>query len=248
MLKTVIIDDDTRDKEVLEQLLNRYCSDQIEILGTASNITDACLLIAEKKPELVFLDIELGTESGFDLLTKFTHYPFRIIFATAHDKYAVKAIKFNALDYLLKPIEIPELVNAVQKVSVRENNSLDAELKNLVHNLAHPHHKSNKVAIPVSNGYKMVAVETILYCEARKEYTYIHCLNQSLICSSVNLGEYEGLLQDYSFCRVHHSFLVNKDHVKQYIKGEGGELMMENETAIPVSRRKKLEVMGWLKK
>jgi two-component system, LytTR family, response regulator len=228
-------------------LLNKYCFNEITITGSAQCIATAYSLILETKPDIIFLDIELGAESGFDLLGKFTEFPFRVIFVTAHDKYALKAIKFNALDYVLKPVEITELVNAVQKINNTEWVSIDAELKNLIHTLAHPHHKSNRLAIPVLNGYKMMSVEEIQYCEAKKEYTYIYCTNQPAICSSINLGEYEYLLQEYSFYRVHHSFLVNKDHVKQYIKGEGGELMMGNNTMIPVSRRKKAEVMEWLK-
>lgn len=246
MLKAIIIDDNNRDIEILEMMLGKYCFTEICIGGNARNIDAAYQLILETKPDIIFLDIELGNESGFDLLKKFNEYSFKVIFVTAYDKYAIKAIKFNALDYVLKPVEITELVNAVQKVKAVQHISFDAELKNLVHNLANPHHKSNRVAIPVLNGYKLIAVETVLYCEAKKEYTDIHCIGQLPICSSVNLGEYEELLQDYSFCRVHHSFLVNKDHVKQYIKGEGGELWMEDNNRIPVSRRKKIEVMNWL--
>jgi two-component system, LytTR family, response regulator len=246
MLKAIIIDDDLRDKELLEMMLGKYCFNEISIIGIAQNIDSAYQLILETNPDIIFLDIELGNESGFDLLKKFTEYSFKVVFVTAYDKYAVTAIKFNALDYVLKPIVITELVNAVQKMKNAVSVSLDAELKNLIHTLAHPHQKSNKVAIPVLNGYKMIGVETILYCEAKKEYTNIYSSNQPPICSSVNLGEYEELLQAYSFCRVHHSFLVNKDHVIQYIKGEGGELMIDKEIMIPVSRRKKQEVMEWL--
>lgn len=247
MLRAIIIDDNLHDKEVLEMILGKYCSKETNIIGIAKNVDSAYQLILETNPDVIFLDIELGNESGFDLLKKFTEYSFKVIFVTAYERYAVKAIKFNALDYVLKPVEIAEIVNAVQKVNASEHISINAELKNLVHNLAHPYHKSNRVAIPVINGYKMVAIESILYCEAKKEYTNIYCTDQAFICSCVNLGEYEELLQDYSFCRVHHSFLVNKDHVIQYIKGEGGELMMENEITIPVSRRKKTEVVDWLK-
>lgn len=247
MLKAIIIDDDLRDKEILEMMLEKYCSNEICIAGYARNTDMGYELILEKKPDVIFLDVELDTESGFDLLKKFSEYSFKVIFVTAYDKYAVKAIKFNALDYVLKPVVITELVEAIQKLKKREQLSIDSELKNLIHNLAHPHQKSNKVAIPVLTGYKLIAVETILYCEAKKEYTDIHCIGQPPFCSSVNLGEYEELLQDYSFCRVHHSFLVNKDHVAQYLKGEGGELLVENGIRIPVSRRKKTEVMDWLK-
>ena len=115
MLKTVIVDDDFRDRDILKQLLERYCPDEVEVAGSASNVAEAFLLIAEKKPGLVFLDIELGSESGFDLLKKFTQYPFRVIFATAHDQYAIQAIKFNALDYLLKPIERERLERALRE-------------------------------------------------------------------------------------------------------------------------------------
>jgi two-component system LytT family response regulator len=246
MLKAVLVDDDSRDREILELLLKKYCTEDITIAGNAESVDKAYQLILEIRPELIFLDVELGSQTGFDLLSRFSDFPFKIIFVTAYDRYAVQAIKFNALDYVLKPVEISELMHAVEKVKLTDRISIDIELKNLIHTLAHPHQKSNRIAIPVLNGYTMLRVEEILYCEANKEYTNIYCLNQHPICSSINLGEYEDLLKDYSFCRVHHSYLVNKDHVIQYIKGEGGQLMINKETMIPVSRRKKQEVMGWI--
>lgn len=246
MLKAVLIDDDPRDREVLQMFLGKYCSEDVTIAGHADTVDKAFQLILESKPGLIFLDVELGNETGFDLLSRFTEFPFKIIFVSAYEKYAIQAIKFNALDYVLKPVEIGELIKAVQKVKAVERASMDEELKNLIHTLAHPHQKSNRIAVPVLNGYKMIPVEEIQYCEAKKEYTYIHCANQPPVCSSINLGEYEDLLGDYSFCRVHHSFLVNKDHVKQYIKGEGGVLLLDKNVHIPVSRRKKQEVVDWL--
>lgn len=248
MIKAIIVEDDRRDKEVLERILKKFCSGEIEITGSAVDIDAAYQLIIMSNPDVVFLDIELGNESGFDLLRKFNEYNFKVIFVTAYDRYAIRAIKFNAIDYVLKPVDITELVNAVKKVKANERRSFDPEIKNLMKNLANPHLKSNRLAIPVLNGYKLISVESILYCEAKKEYTDIICKDQQTICSSVNLGEYEELLQDYSFCRVHHSFLVNKDHITQYIKGEGGELLMGNDTSIPVSRRRKPDVLEWLKK
>ena len=244
MLKAIIIDDDARDQELLEMLLNKYCSDDIQITGTADTVDKGCLLILETKPDLLFLDVELGEETGFDVLTRLKEIPFKVIFVTAHDRYAIQAIKFNALDYILKPVEIPELVKAVKKT--RETLSITGELQNLLHNLAHPHQKSNRIAVPLLNGYRMISVQDIIFCKAEKEYTYIYATGQAPICSSTNLGEYEDLLRDYSFCRVHHSFLVNKDHVKLYVKGEGGEITTSNDTVIPVSRRKKPEVVEWL--
>jgi two-component system, LytTR family, response regulator len=246
MLNAIIVEDDPRDREVLEILLKKYCSNDVLIVGTAGNVEQGFKLITEIRPGLVFLDVELEDATAFDLLSKFSGFDFRVIFVTAYEKYAMQAIKFNALDYVLKPVEITELVKAVEKVRKAEQVSIGTELKNLIHTLAHPYHKSNRIAIPVQNGYKMVTIEDIQYCEAKKEYTYIYCMNQVPLCSSVNLGEYEELLHGYSFCRVHHSFLVNKDHVKHYVKGEGGEITTSNNTVIPVSRRKKPEVMEWL--
>jgi two-component system, LytTR family, response regulator len=246
MLKAILIDNDYRDREILELLLRKYCVEEVFIAGNAETVTKAYQLVLETKPDLIFLDVELGMETGFDLLSKFTDFSFKVIFVTAYDRYALQAIKFNALDYLLKPIEITELVRAVQKTMKTNTVSIDAELKNLIHTLSHPHHKNNRVAIPMVNGYKMIAVEEIQYCEAQKEYTYIHCTKEPVICSSLNLGEYEELLQGYAFFRVHHSYLVNKDHVKQYIKTDGGELVVGNNILIPVSRRKKQEVLDWL--
>lgn len=246
MFKALLVDDDQRDSDVLTLLLNKYCNDDIVITGYGAAVDESYRLILEKKPDIVFLDVELGVETGFDLLRRFSNFSFRVIFITAHDRYAIQAIKFNALDYVLKPVEIAELVRAVEKVKHAEKISVDAELKNMIHNLAHPHEKGNRIAIPVLNGYRMVPVKDILFCEASKEYTNIHCISGEMVCSSENLGEYDELLTGYGFFRVHHSFLVNKEHVRQYIKGEGGELLLDKNIIVPVSRRKKNEVMDWL--
>jgi two-component system LytT family response regulator len=245
MLRAIIIDDDHRDKEVLAMMINKYCTPEISVIGSAENVDQAYKLILETGPDLVFLDVELGNETGFDLLLKFTDYPFRIIFFTAHDKYAIRAIKFSALDYLLKPIDISELVKAVQKTGLNEKN-FDGAIKNLLKTLSQPRNKTNQIAIPTLSGFQLLPVEEIIYCEANKEYTFIHCVSQPSICSSINLGEYEDLLEDYFFSRVHHSFIVNRHHVRQYIKGEGGELILTNNKKVPVSRRRKQEVIGWL--
>ncbi len=246
MLKAIIVDDDPRDREVLETLLKKYCSDDILLAGTAENIDSGYQLILDTKPELVFLDVELGTSTGFDLLSKFSSFNFRVIFVTAYEKYALQAIKFNALDYILKPVVISELVQTIRKTREQDRLPIDSEIKNLLHTLQHPFRKTNRIAVPLLNGYKLVSVEDITYCEAHKEYTFIHTVSAQPVCSSTNLGEYEDLLQGYSFCRVHHSYLVNKEHVQQYIKGEGGELIIEGKKTIPVSRRKKQDVINWL--
>jgi two-component system, LytTR family, response regulator len=246
MLKAIIIDDDNRDEKILEILLHKYCAQEISLIGAAGNITAAYQLILESKPDLIFLDVELGNETGFDLLSKFTYYSFNVVFVTAYDKYAVRAIKFSALDYILKPVNLDELVKAVQKATKVESISIEKEIRNLLKTIARPGNKTNQIAIPTLNGFQLLPVEEIIYCEAKKEYTLIHCVDQTTLYSSINLGEYEDLLQEYSFLRVHHSYVVNKQHAKQYIKGEGGELLLRNNLQVPVSRRKKQEVVEWL--
>lgn len=248
MLKAILVDDDPQDQDILSQLLFKYCANDVTVAGKAASVDESYRLILEARPDIVFLDVELGSANGFDLLRRFSGFSFRVIFITAHDRYAVQAIKFNALDYVLKPVEITELVKAVERAKQAEKVSVDAELKNMIYNLAHPHEKDNRIAITVLTGHRMVSVKDILFCEASKEYTNIHCLNSETICSSENLGEYEELLKGYDFFRVHHSYLVNKEHVKQYIKGEGGELILDKNRTVPVSRRKKTEVMEWLTK
>jgi two-component system, LytTR family, response regulator len=247
MHDAIIIEDNHRDREILSALLAKYCGKEINIIESVSNLNDAYKLIIKKKPDIIFLDIELGNESGFELLQKFTNYTFKVIFVTGFSKYALRAIKFNALDYLLKPIEINELVEAVKKVVTYEQVNIDNKLKNLIVNFTAPNNKKNKIAIPVVNGLKMITVSDIIYFEANKEYSNIHCIANSVVYSSTNLGEYEEMLEDYDFCRVHHSFLVNKEYVKHYIKGEGGEILTDNGSIIPVSRRNKTMVVNWLK-
>lgn len=244
MLTAIIVDDDFRDRELLEMMIDKYCFNELRVQGTAANTADAFDLIRKTNPDLVFLDVELGTESGFDLLGQFDEFPFKVIFVTAHDQYAIRAIKFNALDYLLKPVSIDELIRAVKKY--KSAAPANDEIRNLLRYLAHPNKKTHSIAVPSTSGLRFLNIGDIIYCEAKKEYTYIYCKDQPVICSSINLGEYESLLEEYPFFRVHHSFLVNKQYVKEYIRGEGGELVLINNTQIPVSRRKKNDVVQWL--
>jgi two-component system, LytTR family, response regulator len=245
MLNAVIIEDNHKEQEILNNLLTKYCSAEINIIGNASSVNEAYGLILTTNPDIIFLDVELGIESGFDLLQKFTNYTFEVIFVTGFNKYALRAIKFNALDYILKPIEITELIEAVKKALKYKRTNMNEKLKNLIENIFAPNNRNNKIAIPIINGLKMIAVSDIIYCEANKEYTTINCIRNITVCSSTNLGAYEDMLEDYGFCRVHHSFLVNKEYVKEFIKGE--EIVTDNGLVIPVSRRNKTVVTDWLK-
>ena len=187
----------------------------------------------------------MGIGTGFDLLSRFTHYPFKVVFVTAYDHYAIKAIKFSALDYLLKPVTITDLVNAVSKAKLAIDDNSNLHFHTLFEFLKKPGQKTNRIAIPVQDGYHLIQVEQIMFCMAHKEYTFIKQVNGASICSSLNLGEYESMLQDYDFFRVHHSYIINRQYIQHYVRGDGAILLTNNES-IPVSRRKKDEFLSWL--
>ena len=246
MLRTLLIDDEAKARENLRILLQKYCKDYIELIGESENVENGYQDILTLKPDLVFLDIEMGKGTGFDLLARFDHYPFKVIFVTAYDHYAIKAIKFSALDYLLKPVTIKELIDAVNKAKIAINDNKDAHFQTLFDAIKKPRQKSNRLAVPVQDGYKLVPVDQIMFCQAQKEYTFINQTNGEIICSSLNLGEYEDLLSEYDFFRVHHSYIVNRQYIQRYLRGEGGEIIIKNDQRIPVSRRKKEEFLTWL--
>jgi two-component system LytT family response regulator len=246
MMKTILIDDELRARENLRILLQKHCAADIDLTGECDNIEKAYNDIFLLKPELIFLDIEMGKGTGFDLLNRFSHYPFKVIFVTAYDQYAIRAIKFCALDYLLKPVGIKDLVNAVSKARASIGFNHDIHFQNLFDIIKKPSQKTNRIAIPVQNGYRLVPVDQIMCCQAQKEYTFLNHVNGENICSSLNLGEYEDLLQDYDFFRVHHSYMVNRQYIQRYVRGEGGEIILSNNQTIPVSRRRKEEFLIWL--
>jgi two-component system LytT family response regulator len=246
MLKTLLIDDEAKARENLRILLQRYCMADIDLIGESENVENGYSDIVSLKPDLVFLDIEMGKGTGFDLLSKFDHYPFKVIFVTAYDHYAIKAIKFSALDYLLKPVTIKDLIDAVNKAKMAIDDNKDAHFQALFDIIKKPQQKTNRIVIPVQDGYRLVPVDQIMFCQAQKEYTYIHQVNGEVICSSLNLGEYEDLLQEYDFFRVHHSYIINRQYIQRYVRGEGGEIITNNNQHIPVSRRKKDEFLSWL--
>ena len=246
MLRTLLIDDEARARENLRILLLRYCNGDIELIGESENVENGYKDIITLKPDLVFLDIEMGKGTGFDLLSKFDQYPFKVIFVTAYDHYAIKAIKFSALDYLLKPVTIKDLADAVGKAKDAINYNKDAHFQALFDVIKKPQHKTNRIAIPVQDGYRLVPVDQIIFCQAQKEYTFITQVNGEVICSSLNLGEYEDLLKEYDFFRIHHSYIINRQYIQRYVRGEGGEIIVDNNQHLPVSRRKKEEFLNWL--
>lgn len=247
MYKAIIVDDENRSVETMKIILQQFCSNEVTVVGTANSIQEAYTLIHAVSPDIVFLDVEMPHGSGFDLLERIPKPNFEIIFTTGFDRYAVTAIKFSALDYLLKPINIEEVKEAVLKAKKRiEGRQTQNNLERLINNLRYPKDKTNKIPISVVNGFQFVSVNTIVYCEADDDYTYIHLTENQKLIVSKNIKEFEDILSNYDFFRIHHSFLVNRDYIKRYVKGEGGTILTEQGNELPVSRRRKQEFIEWL--
>jgi two-component system, LytTR family, response regulator len=248
-LRVIIVDDEQDCREVLHQLLIRNC-DEVEIIGEASNVEDAFELINKEKPNLVFLDIQMPRADGFSLLKKFREVFFSVIFVTSHEEYAISAIRFSALDYLLKPLNIDDLKDAVQRAYNNKATSLELQpqIINLLHQL-NGDPIDSRIAIHDGGKVKLISEKNILFIEADGRYSKICMSSGEHYITARNLKEFEdyfGALS--SFVRINKTHLVNALHIKEYTKGEPFILIMQNETIFEVSRRKKPEVLEKLKK
>ena len=238
MITATIVDDEPFCCESLATLLERYCP-AVKVLDICYSASAALHSIQQHPPQILFLDIEMPHMNGFELLEKLPEINFQLIFTTSFDQYAIKAIQFSALDYLLKPIEREELQKAVQKVIQGIHHPLPQQIEILLHKLSHPTIPVNKIAIPTMEGLQMIFVESVISCTSDSNYTILHLKNKQKITASRTLKEIEEMLEDYSFARVHHSYLVNLNEVEKYVKGEGGYLVMSDGTTVDVSRSRK---------
>jgi two-component system LytT family response regulator len=238
MLKAIIVDDELHSSESLKTLLERYCP-EVEVAGICNSGAEALKVIPLQNPQLVFLDIEMPHMNGFELIEKLPVINFDLVFTTSYDQYAIKAIKFSALDYLLKPVEREELKKAVQKVLQRQQPPLPQQLEILLQKINQPVNTNLKIAIPTMEGLQMIQIDSIISCTSDSNYTNFHLKNTQKITASRTLKETEELLEGRSFIRVHHSYLVNINEIQKYVKGEGGYLVMSDGTHIDVSRTRK---------
>lgn len=238
MITATIVDDEPYCCETLVTLLERYCPD-IKILDICYSGADVLKSFKEKRPDILFLDIEMPHMNGFELLEKLSDINFELIFTTSYDQYAIKAIRFSALDYLLKPIDREELQKAVQKAVSRMKHPLPQQIEILLQKLNQPAIPVNKIAIPTMEGLQMISVESVISCNADSNYTILLLKNKQKIVASRSLKDIEEMLEEYSFARVHNSWLVNLNEVEKYVKGEGGFLQMSDGTNIDVSRSRK---------
>jgi two-component system, LytTR family, response regulator len=240
-ITAVIVDDEFQSRNYLSKLM-LITSPEVKLLGEATSADEAFTAVSELNPHIVFLDIKLGNDSGFDFLQRYQHLPFEVIFTTAFNEYAIKAFKYNALDYLLKPIDREELNAAINRAKERisKNHRPSAgHMEHFFETIKGNSAVQNKIAIPTAEGFEIIQLEEILYCQSSSSYTHFYLTNKRKLTSSYPLGQYDELLRDKNFFRAHKSFLVNLLHVKTYRKGEGGTAVMSNGEEIEVSRRNK---------
>lgn len=246
-LKTILVDDEPRGLSALQKLLQFNCP-EVDVIASCSSADEAAEQIELLKPQLVFLDIAMPKKNAFDLLQALSSIQFEIIFVTAHQDYMAQAFKYSAVDYLLKPVEHNLLMDAVKRAVKRIESKSESNLPVLLHNIQHhARPEKMKLCIPSLKGFQVINLAEIIYCEASSNYTNFHIVNRPLICTSRPIHEYESLLEDASFVRVHKSFLVNLEHIKEYIRGEGGSLILSNSHEVEVSRRKKDLLMTRMK-
>ncbi|GAA0739237.1 LytTR family DNA-binding domain-containing protein [Gaetbulibacter jejuensis] len=241
IIKAVIIDDENDNVELLEHFLKTYCP-TITVVGKGNTVEEGINIISLQKPQLLFLDIELNNNNtAFDILDKVNYTSYKAIFVTAYNEYAIKAFKYNAVDYILKPINIDDLVNAVNKILIDIERSLytsQIQMKLFSQSLNNLNEKLEVIAVPSLNQIDVVNLDSISYLESHERYTIFHKIDSSKVVASRNIGEYEAILPSKTFYRIHHSYLVNITKIVKINKSEGSYCEMINGIMLPISRRR----------
>jgi two-component system, LytTR family, response regulator len=240
MISAILVDDEAGNLEVLSRLISGFCPN-VSILACASSVDEACIVIKEKKPDVVFLDIEMPGKTGFDLIHLLEPVTFEIIFVTAFEQYASKAFRYSAIDYLLKPVNIDELQEAVERATKNIiHKTMGARLENYFENI---NLKQPKIAIPMNDSYTFYDYDTIVSLTATDPYTQIHFTDGTKVISSSSLKYFSELLPKNLFCRIHHAHLVNLNHAVKYSGSRSGKLQLSNGLVLEVSQRKRGELL-----
>ena len=239
MIRTIIIEDEPVSRDMLTLMLQRYKND-IELIDACSNPADGIESIAKHQPDLIFLDIQMPKMNGFDMLQKIGSINFEVIFTTAFDQYAINAIRISALDYLLKPVDDEDLAAAIDKCRERmKQKSPQLQFENLFNNLTNKNPLDKTLALSASDGISFVKMADILRVEANGRYAKFYLLNKETILVSKTLGDFEEVLSANQFFRIHDSAIVNLNHVKKFIRGDGGTIILSDNTELDVARRRK---------
>lgn len=244
--RALVVDDIENSRITLTHDLKEYCP-QIQVVGEADSVKSGLQQIETLKPDVVFLDIQMGDGTGFDLLTQLPEIRFQIIFTTALDAYGIKAIKFSALDYLLKPVDPDELVKAVGKLAqTKQDVSIQDSINLLIQNMKGTAPAMKRIAIHSLEKVHMIDIDSIIRCESQGAYTIFHLKQKEQLLATKNLKEFEELLEPHSFIRVHHSHLINFAYLKEYVKKDGGYAVMTDKSEVPVSFRKKSALLDMI--
>ncbi|GEP93989.1 LytR/AlgR family response regulator transcription factor [Chitinophaga cymbidii] len=244
-IKAIIVDDEQHCIDALRTMLQKKCP-EVTVLAGVNSVAEAKQHIDELQPDLVFLDVEMPHQNGFELLKCYDKILFDVIFTTAYEQYALKAIKFNALDYLLKPFSVQDLQEALRKYHERRLNRQDAGIAPLevfLQNMKTMQQTNKKIALPTINGLVFMPVQNIVRCESTGNYTKIFFTDRKQLLVSKPLKEFEELLTDVDFFRIHNSHLINLQQMESYIQGEGGFALMSDGTQVEVSRRRKADFL-----
>lgn len=243
MLNAILVDDEESNVSSLKEKISRHCP-ELNIVALCYSAADAIKAINSLQPDVVFLDIEMPVMNGFLLLQNLSFKNFELIFTTAYDHYAIKAIRFSALDYLVKPIEIEELKTSVERAIAKRSNMTSArQLEILLENLPARKTSFQKIAVPTTDGLQFIRINDILYLEANTNYTHLILTDSRKFVICQTLKNFEDILPPDTFIRIHNSFIINKNFAEKYIRGEGGQVVLSNGIVLDVSKRKKAEFL-----
>lgn len=247
MLKAIIIDDEAKSRDVLESLVSKFV-DGVSVVATADSVTTGINAINKHEPDIVFLDIEMPRRDGFELLSAFDPVTFEVVFITAHEQYAHKAFRTSAIDYLLKPVDINLLKESLERVKEkRSKEKVNKNIQVFLNNLK-AKQENQQIALATSDGLIFVKIDSIIYLRGDGAYTYFFLKTGKRITVSKNLKEYEELLKDYDFYRVHKSYLIHMHEMQKYVRGDGGYVVMSNGDSVDVSKRRKEGFLAALSK
>lgn len=248
MIRTVIVDDETDSIRVLQKLLDAFCP-QVEIVGIADGVETALAVIRDTIPDLLLLDIEMSQGNAFDLLNQLQPQVFQVIFVTAFDNYAIRAFKYSAVDYLLKPVDIDDLRDAIGRVRERpRQQDLTQQMMVLLSNMGVLQSSQQKMAIPTITGLQFVTLQDIIRFEAKGNYTTIFLSNADPVLATKTIKDYEEVLPESIFYRIHNSHIINLSKIREYQKGRGGNVVMEDGSIIEVATRRREDFLGRLLK
>lgn len=243
MIRCLLIDDERNALEMMEWLLKTYCP-EVEILEMCSSAGEGIEAIRRHQPDVVFLDIEMPKMNGFDMLEQFDTLTFDVVFCTAYDQFAIKAFKYSALNYLLKPVDPEDLQSTVRRIAERKALPTRAQFELLLQSLRQPQKETpQRIALTTNDGMVFVPTESILYCEAESNYTNVVLSGGKRIMVSKVLKDIDEALSGPDFCRVHSSYLINVNHIRKYVRGDGGYLVMDDDAMISISRSRRQEFM-----